>query len=192
MKKIQVEAKKRFDPETETRIAQIRDRARHLYLSRQLLCTEAVVVAVNEGLEGGLSEDQAVALASPFCVALGDSGCLCGALSGAVLASGLLMGNSRSYRHRRDIRDGARQLHNAFAATNGATCCRVLSKNVKHDKRAHFQHCADLTAEATEMAARLILEKRPDLAAQIRHRNPTKRPFPIAGAFLRLWRQWVG
>lgn len=192
MENIPLAAKRRFDPEIEARIDQIRDRARQLYLSRRLLCTEAVMVALNEGLRGGLSEDQAVALAAPFSAALGDSGCMCGALSGAVLASGLFLGNKRSYRHRRDMRESARQLHNAFKATNGATCCRVLSQQVKHDKKAHFLQCADLTAEATEMAVRLILEKRPELAAQVTSDNPASHPSPIAGVFLRLWRHLAG
>lgn len=192
METIPLEVKKRFEPEIELLIDRIRDHARRSYLGHRLLCTEAVVVALNEGLQGGLSEDQAVAMAAPFCAALGNSGCMCGALSGAVLASGLLLGNSRPYRHRRDLRDNARHLHNAFKATNGATCCRVLSRKVKHDKKAHFQRCADLTAEATEMAARLILEKRPELALQVKGRHPAKRPSAIADAFFRLWRQVVG
>ncbi|MEJ2040676.1 MAG: C-GCAxxG-C-C family protein, partial [Desulfosarcinaceae bacterium] len=69
----------------EALIAQIRQRAHNLYQTRQMLCTEAVLVALNHGLGGDLTEAQAVAMAAPFCAALGVSGCLCGALSGAVL-----------------------------------------------------------------------------------------------------------
>ena len=76
-------------------VAQIRGRALNMYQTRQLLCAEAVLVALNHGFGGGLSDDQAVALAAPFCVALGDSGCLCGALSGAVMGSGLFLGQDR-------------------------------------------------------------------------------------------------
>jgi len=69
------------------------------------------------------------------------------------MACGLFLGNDRPYRHRRDTRECARQLHDSFKAANGATCCRVLSRKVKHDQNAYFQQCADLTAEAAEMAA---------------------------------------
>ena len=65
------------------------------------------------------------------------------------------------------MRKSGLALHNAFKAANGATCCRVLSKKVKHDKKAHFKQCADLTADATEMAALLILNKRPELLAAL-------------------------
>lgn len=55
-------------PLAEQLIAQITERARNLYQTRQLLCTEAVVVALNHGLDGGLTDAQAVAMAAPFCV----------------------------------------------------------------------------------------------------------------------------
>lgn len=144
-------------------IAQIKRRAGNLYLTRQLLCTEAVLVTLNKALNGGLSEAQAVAIAAPFSIALGESGCICGALSGAILACGLFVGNDQPYHHRQRMRKSARQLHDAFKAINGATCCRVLSRSVRHDRQAHFQQCAHLTAGAAEMATRLILYRRPEL-----------------------------
>ncbi|MCB2145534.1 MAG: C-GCAxxG-C-C family protein [Deltaproteobacteria bacterium] len=176
----------KIDGNAEALVARIRERARNLYETRQLLCTEAVFSALNHGLKGGLTDAQATALAAPFCVALGESGCLCGALSGAVLASGLLLGRDRPYRHRQAMRDTSRQLHDAFKAANGATCCRVLSKKVRHDKKAHFRQCADLTAQAAEMAARIVLEKRPELIGQVDNRYLAKRQSAIGGVFLRL------
>jgi len=53
-------------PLSEQLISQITERARNLYQTRQLLCTEAVVVALNHGLDGGLTDAQVVAMAAPF------------------------------------------------------------------------------------------------------------------------------
>jgi len=170
----------------EALISGIADRARNLYLTRQMLCTEAVVTALNQGLKGGLTDAQATAMSAPFCVALGESGCLCGALSGAVLATGLLLGKDGACRHRKSMRDSARRLHDQFKSTHGATCCRVLSKKVKHDKKVHFQHCAGLTAQAAEMAARLVLEKRPELANQADHAFINRRQSVVGGMLSRL------
>ncbi len=167
-------------------IDQIKERARSLYLTRQLLCTEAVVAALNQALDGGLTDDQVICMAAPFSEALGGSGCLCGALSGAVMASGLFLGKDRPYRHRREMRKSARQLYNTFKAWHGATCCRVLSKTVRHDRKAHFQQCADFTADATEIAARLILEKRPDLLKSANSRSLAKQQPPSTGVLSRL------
>ena len=155
------------DPQAQGLVKQLKDEA------RQLLCSEAVLVSLNQGLGGGLERDQAVSLAAPFCVAMGDSGCLCGALSGAVLATGLFLGNHHHHARRRTMRNSGLALHNAFKAAHGATCCRVLTRKVRHDKNAHFQHCARLTANAAEMAAHLILEQRPDLARS--HRPPLSK-----------------
>lgn len=178
----------RLSPEAEALISQVKERARSLYLTRQLLCTESIMVALNQGLDGGLSEAQALAMAAPFSVALGESGCMCGALSGAVMASGLFLGNHHPHRHRREMRDSARELYDAFKAENGATCCSVLSRKVKHDKNAHFQYCANLTAEAAESAARLILKKRPGLATGADKGFLAERESLIKSFFLRLIR----
>jgi len=149
--------------EAEALIAQIKQRAENLYLTRQLLCAESVVVTLNKALGGGLSDDQAVAVAAPFSAAMGDSGCICGALSGAVLACGLFVGGDQPHRNRKRMRHGARQLHDAFRAANGATCCRVLTRNIRDEGQSHFLQCARYTATGAEIAARLILCQRTDI-----------------------------
>lgn len=176
-----------YNNQAEAVISQIRERARNLFETRQMLCTEAVVVTLNSSLGGGLTEAQAVAMTAPFCMGLGDSGCMCGALSGAVMGAGLFIGKDRPYRTRKDIRDSARQLHDSFKASNGATCCRVLSKKVEHDKKAHLLQCAGLTAEAAEMAARLILQKRPELINSPNKGFISKRQSGIGGVLSRLY-----
>ncbi|WP_300460377.1 C-GCAxxG-C-C family protein [Desulfobacula sp.] len=183
------EFKNKTDSETENLVIRLKDHARNLYETRQFLCTEAVLVALNQGLDGGLTEDQAVTMGAPFCVAMGDSGCLCGALSGAVLATGLLMGKNRPYTHRKEMRESGMILHNTFKAVNGATCCRVLSKKVKHDKKAHFKQCANLTAEAAEMAVRLILEKRPDLIPVACSRPRPRHHCQLSGLAVKLFKR---
>jgi hypothetical protein len=65
--------------------------------------------------------------------------------------------------------------------------CRVLSQKIKHNKKAHFQQCAGLTEEAAELAARLILKKRPELIALANDGYLAKRQSKIKGAILRLF-----
>lgn len=181
-----LDREKEYSTGAEMLITQIRERARNLYQTRQLLCAEAVVVALNQGLGGGLSDAQAVALAAPFCIGLGESGCLCGALSGAVMACGLFLGRDRPYRHRQAMRDSARQLHDEFKVSNGGTCCNMLSRKIKHNRKAHFQQCAGLTAEAAEMVARLLLQRQPELLERISKGFLSKRQSKIGGALLRM------
>ena len=102
------------------------------------------------------------------------------------MASGLLLGKEHPYRFRKDIRSCARELHHNFRASHGAVCCRVLSKKVRHDKKAHFRQCADLTAGAAELAARLVLVKRPELAGSADKDFLMQHQSKLGGAFLRL------
>ena len=170
----------------EALVAGVAARARNLYLTRQMLCAEAVVVSLNQAFHGGLSDTQAMALAAPFCAALGESGCICGALSGAVMATGLLLGREGADRHRGAMREGARRLHDTFKGVNGATCCRVLCDSVKHDPQAHFRQCAELTAGAAESAARLVIEQRPDLAHGANRLSLDRRQSIVGGMLLRI------
>jgi C_GCAxxG_C_C family probable redox protein len=141
--------------------------ARGLFLNEKLLCTEAVFTALNQTLRGGLEPQMALRLASGFTDGLAGSGCLCGAVSGGVLALGLFLGKTRpgSLSGRR-VRARTRDLYSRFADQAGSTCCRVLTKKVKEDPEVHFRQCAELTGAAAEIAARLILAEEPELAAE--------------------------
>jgi C_GCAxxG_C_C family probable redox protein len=152
---------------TEALISAIRQEALNLYYAQKYWCSEAVLVALNRGLEGGLNDSQAIAMAAPFSRAMGESGCLCGALSGAVMGAGLLLGQDYPYWRRKQMRSCARRLHDGFFAANGSTCCRVLSRKVKHDRKAQKKHCADLVATAAVLAAQLVIEKRPHRVAMV-------------------------
>jgi C_GCAxxG_C_C family probable redox protein len=149
---------------TEEIVKLLRNQAQSMYASGQLLCSEAVVVALNQGLHGGLTREQAISMASAFPEGVGGGGCLCGALGGGILALGLFLGRNRpSARDRLGSQEAARRLHDLFKEASGATCCRVLTKKVKNNQKEHFLQCAGLTGIATELAARLILERRPEL-----------------------------
>lgn len=153
-----------MDDQIEAVIQGIRNRAENLYRTHQMFCAEAVLASLNNGLGGGLSEKQAVSLAAGLTVGIGGSGCMCGALGGGVLALGLFLGETGPYRNRKAIREASGELHERFKSVYKSTCCRTLTRHVKVSPKAHFDHCAGITAAGAEMTARLILEKRPELA----------------------------
>jgi C_GCAxxG_C_C family probable redox protein len=140
-------------------------RAENLYLTGQLLCSEAVLAVMNRGLHGGLPEGMDIRLASALPVGLGNSGCTCGALSGAALALGLFLGRDHPGAFNgKPAMPAANLLHNRFKGLFGSTCCRVLSQKVKHNQKEHFQQCGRITGQAAELAALLVLDKLPELA----------------------------
>jgi len=140
-------------------------RAENLYRTRQHLCADAVLLAFNEGLVGGLTEQQAVGLTSGLSIGQGGAGCLCGAVSGGALVLGLFLGGEgRAYRRAGKVREAVAELHARFKDAHRTTCCRVLVKAVKDDEAAHFEQCAGLTGDAARMVAEILFNARPELA----------------------------
>lgn len=173
--------------EDEKLVLHVRQRAENLYRTHQYLCTEAVVAAINEAFGEPVPLNHAVAMAAGMTAGIGESGCLCGAVSGAVLAAGMVLGRERVHGARAQIRGAAGEIHALFRKRFSSTCCRVLTKQVKADKSAHFAQCADLTGAGAEIAMRVILHHRPDAAAWTR--MTTHRDSRIGGVckhFLRL------
>lgn len=142
---------------------QAADRAKALYDSREMLCSEAVLVALNEVFDAGLTREQARATGMAHGFAFGGSGCLCGAVNGAITAASLLLAKRLSPKA---LRQAARQLHETLNAEFGSSCCRALIREVKDDKAAHFAQCAGLTRQAAWHASLLVLGLRPELAAR--------------------------
>lgn len=161
------ESETRLDERSEELIGRLRAKAENLYLTRQLLCSEAVLFVLNRALNGGLSDESAIRLASPLAVGMGDAGCTCGALTGAEMAVGLFLGREKpAGRGSRRARGAGRLMHDRFRDKAGSTCCRVLTRKVKQDKKAHFRQCSGFTGQALEGAARIILSARPGLVAE--------------------------
>jgi len=171
----------------------IKAKARNLFLTRQLQCAQAVLCTLNEGLGGGLRRDIAARLASGFAEGLGGSGCLCGAVSGGVLALGLFMGKDRrSLLNASGSSYSTALLHREFAERFGSACCKVLSKKVKRDAKAHFDQCAELTGAAAEIASRIILESKPHLAKTADLEYLTTKDSMITGVLNRILPGIVG
>jgi C_GCAxxG_C_C family probable redox protein len=160
-------------------LGRINARAEELVRSGRMLCAEAVLTVLDRDLGGGLPEGLAVRLTSGLPEGLGGAGCMCGALSGGLVALGLfLTPEGPTGRDRKRVRAAARELHDRFKQAAGSTCCRVLTREVRHDGRRLWGQCAGLTGLGAEMTARLILEKRPEL---IRGRPGDYIEEPVAG-----------
>jgi len=143
--------------------SRVESSARELFPS--LFCAPAVVLSLNRLLGGGADEETLRRLAAALPEGLGGAGCLCGALSGAQLGLGLFLGQGR--RSWRRISPLARRLHDQFRQEHGSTCCRVLTKKVRHDRKAHLDQCAHLTGRAAWLAANLILDHSSPVADRV-------------------------
>jgi C_GCAxxG_C_C family probable redox protein len=103
-------------------------------------CAQAVLQATT-----GRSDPEMLAMAKAFGGGIGESGCLCGAVTGGVMALGLLGAGERN---------GA--LVAAFRQEFRTTCCRGLSKDYRWMSRAHKANCRKLTVAAAAMVEQLL------------------------------------
>ncbi|BCS89769.1 C-GCAxxG-C-C family protein [Pseudodesulfovibrio sediminis] len=156
-------------------------KAESLYRSRQHLCADAMLLAFNGAFDGGLTEQQAVGLTSGMSIGQGDSGCLCGAVASGALVLGLFLGKDGAYRNAATIRSAVNDLHTRFKRVNKSTCCRVLTKKVKDDQKAHFEQCARYTGEAAGIVADILFERRPELIDRINQAYVTKHDSKTTG-----------
>jgi len=139
-------------------------RAANIYTARSYCCSEAVIVVINQGFRGDLSPEMAVRLGSGFCHGMGGAGCACGALAGAEVALSLFLGPRQPGGMKgKEFEKVAKEMHDRFRARFSATCCRVLLKRRKEKNGAT---CKELTVGGAEIAAGLMLEQRPELAAK--------------------------
>jgi hypothetical protein len=58
---------------------------------------------------------------------------------------------------------------------------------VKHDAKAHFEQCAELTGAAAEIASRIILESKPHLAKMADLEHLTAKGSMLMGTLNRIY-----
>jgi len=149
--------------------ARIREIAETYYRTGQFYCSEAIVKTIND--EFGLDyPDNVVRLASGFPIGMGSSGCACGAVTGGVMALGMVFGREMPGDPCIDRCLGlARELHTLFVRRHGCLCCRTLTHGMVLKSPEHMQQCIAFTGEVAEETAKIILREL-DIPAGI-HKN---------------------
>ena len=105
-------------------------------------CTRSVLQAT-----GGSSNQELLAATAGFSCGIGKSGCLCGAITGGVMALGL---NWRA--------DRSADLMAAFKEVFQTTCCRGLSKNFTWLSEEHQTNCRKITVTTAGLVEHLLQE----------------------------------
>ena len=140
-------------------------RAENFFKEHRLSCSEAALLVINLGFGGGLTTEQALGLGSGFGGGVGGSGCVCGALSGAVMALGLFLGpGCKDGLGKNKFRKQVAHFHDSFREESGAVCCRDLIADYRKDRKGKAAFCRGLTGRCTGEAVRIILQERPKIA----------------------------
>lgn len=124
------------------------------YYQGGLWCGESVLKAVNEVL-GAPMPDGVHRMASGFCEGLGGSRCICGALAGAVMASGIVLGRTRAADAWEPSYEAAAELRRRWVEQERAeTCNEVAERFGGMDAPERWAHCTELVG----LAARWVVE----------------------------------
>ena len=142
-------------------LQKMREKSESYYLAGDFRCSEAVLKVIWENFKTELPED-IVSLATGFPHGVGDSGCLCGALSGGTMALGMFFGRSVAKEDDK-VKKAMKltnELHKIFKENHKVTCCRVLTKKLTYGSPEHRQQCAQFVGEVIEETAKIIIREK--------------------------------
>lgn len=137
-------------------INKVKEIAENYYRNGDFYCSEAIVKTIKDAFELDFS-DEAIKLASGFPVGIGGSGCTCGAVSGGVMALGMVFGRSegKDPRVQKTMQLSA-ELHERFREKRKFVCCKILTKGMDFGKKEHLEQCIAITGEVAEIVADII------------------------------------
>ena len=146
---------------SEVSVAKITKDAEELFRNG-FFCSEAVVSSIRSNFEIDIPE-VVISMASGFPVGIGRSKCLCGAVSGGVMAIGLVFG--RTVQKDPQVEETMRlskELHDWFKEASGknALCCRILTKEFDMGQGEHKEQCVRFTGMVAGKVAEMIIREK--------------------------------
>ncbi|BDF05532.1 C-GCAxxG-C-C family protein [[Clostridium] hylemonae] len=146
---------------SEVSVAKITKDAEDLFRNG-FFCSEAVVSSIRSNFEIDVPE-AVISMASGFPVGIGRSKCLCGAVSGGVMAIGLVFG--RTVQKDPQVEETMRlskELHDWFKEASGknALCCRILTKEFDMGQGEHKEQCVRFTGMVAGKVAEMIIREK--------------------------------
>lgn len=144
----------RFDVDLE----KIRKIAEDYYRNGDFYCSEAVVKTIIDEFQIDVSED-VIKMASGFPVGMGGMGCTCGALTGGVMAIGLVYGRSQGKDPKvNKAMELSAKFYQIFCERHKVSCCKVLTREMEKGSPEHMEQCIAFTGEMAYEAAKIIAE----------------------------------
>ena len=144
----------RFDVDLE----RIRKIAEDYYRNGDFYCSEAVVKTIIDEFQIDVSED-VIKMASGFPVGMGGMGYTCGALTGGVMAIGLVYGRSQGKDPKvNKAMELSAKLYQIFCERHKVSCCKVLTRGMEKGSPEHMEQCIAFTGEMAYEAAKIIAE----------------------------------
>lgn len=143
----------------EVSIKKIKKDAEELYRKGEFFCSEAIVCSIRDNFEIDMPEEM-IAMASGFPIGIGKSKCVCGAVSGGVMALGYFFGRTKGGDPKvQNTLKLANELQQSFKDNHKVLCCKVLTNGMDMGSGEHKEQCIAFTGEIAEKAAEIIVRE---------------------------------
>lgn len=119
------------------------------YFKEGYNCAEAIFLTYRELLAPEM-DPSVVRLMTGFGGGIGESGCMCGALTGSIAALNMVKGRTTNEMSRVEAYRLAKEFTERFTEKYGATCCRVLNPH-PFETREHMTNCLKITGNTSKM-----------------------------------------
>ena len=141
-------------------VEEVKKEAVEFFLNLKGNCTEAILYTLKRQLDLPLTEDQ-LAIATGFGGGM-NSGCACGALTGAIMAVSLETGRRPGQPSENPPRATvlAGEMVEYFKEQNRMTCCRGLIPGLKKGDPERKKRCSVCVEQMSGKAAEIILTER--------------------------------
>ena len=134
----------------------VKKQAETYYRNGDFFCSESVVKTIKDAFDLDISDD-VIAMASGFPVGIGGSGCTCGAVSGGIMALGMVFGRTTAKDSKvKKAMELSKELHDIFQKNHKCLCCRVLTRGMDKSQREHIDQCVAFTGEIAYETAKII------------------------------------
>ncbi len=127
------------------------------YFKEGYNCAEAVFLTFQEMLAPEL-DPSLVKLMTGFGSGVGETGCMCGALTGSIVALNMINGRETNQVSRDQAYQIAKEFTDKFTDKYRATCCRVLNPH-PFETREHLTNCLKITGNTSKMLVEYMEEK---------------------------------
>ena len=141
-------------------IKKVQSDAEEIFRIGGFYCSEAIVSSIRKNIDPDMPVEL-VASASGFPVGVGRSKCMCGAISGAVIALGYFFGrttpSSPTDPKSQKCLELAFELQESFRQNhNGVLCCHLHVKGMDMASGEHKAQCVRFTGEMAAKTAEII------------------------------------
>ena len=146
----------------EVSLIKIRQDAENYFQKGNYYCSEAIIASIRENFELDMPEEM-VAMASGFPVGIGRSKCVCGAVSGGVMALGYFFGRTKGSTPKdpKSVKtiELAHELQESFKKNHKVLCCSILTKGMDMASGEHKEQCVSFTGEVAKSASEIIIRE---------------------------------